>query len=207
MSFAFLTCAHAYLLFTPIANPCSSSPDFVPAVPHQWQPRWGQDQPLNIQLRHWTESVGAPELHHGDWWDFPLLTRWLHDTTVHQCPEATHSFVYFWHFTHSKFHSSVSISLTRLHTGCRHHLRAPTVPAALSETGNVPRGDQHEPLPEHGRLQPGVRGAAGAAEARLRQLRQRQQLWQLQPLPQRLQLILPSCTRVRPVQQSVYHVR
>lgn len=61
--------SHTYAHFTPIANPCSSFPDFVPAVPHQWHSRRGQDQPLNIQLRHWTESDGAPELHHGDWWD------------------------------------------------------------------------------------------------------------------------------------------
>lgn len=46
-----------------------------------------------------------------------------------------------------------------------HHLRAPTSSAALSETGNVPRSDQHEPLPKHGGFQPGVRRAAGAAEA------------------------------------------
>ncbi|KAF3849063.1 hypothetical protein F7725_015560, partial [Dissostichus mawsoni] len=32
-----------------------------------------------------------------------------------------------------------------------------TAPAALSETGNVPRSDQHEPLPKHGRVQPGLR--------------------------------------------------
>lgn len=53
--------------------------------------------------------------------------------------------------------------LTHLHTG-RNHLRAPAAPPTLSETGNVPRSDQHKLLPKHVNIQPGVCGAAGAAE-------------------------------------------
>lgn len=101
----------------------------------------------------------------------------------------------------SRFHSCSPL-VSHLPTGC-HHLRAPTGAAALSETGNVTRSDQHKPLPKHGSVQPGVRGAAGAAEACFCQ----QQLQQLQPFPQHIQLIFPSCTSVRAVQQSVYHVR
>lgn len=86
-------------------------------------------------------------------------------------------------------------------------LRIPAAATALSKTGNVPGSDEHESLPKHGIVQPGVHGAAGAAEASICRRRRRQQLQQLKPLPQRLQLILPSCTCVRAVQQSVYHLR
>lgn len=55
------------LQFTASFNPCLSPPDFVPAVPHQWEPRRCQDQPLNSQLRHRKESNGTPGLRHGDW--------------------------------------------------------------------------------------------------------------------------------------------
>lgn len=136
--------------------------------------------------------------------------------TVCQCRETTYSLVFDNSFSFLvqslHFHSCSPFSFSHppapppspdsLHTCC-HHLRAPTVPAALSKTGNVPRSDQHKPLPKHGSVQPRVRGAAGAAEARFCQ----QQLQQLQPFPQRFQLILPSCTSVWPVQQSVYHLR
>lgn len=48
-----------------------------------------------------------------------------------------------------------------------HHLRVPAVPAAVSKTGNVPRGHQHVPLAKHDIRQPGVCGTAGASETRL----------------------------------------
>ncbi|XP_014893459.1 paired box protein Pax-8 isoform X6 [Poecilia latipinna] len=76
--------------------------------------------------------------------------------------------------------------------------------------GNVPRSDQYEPLTKYGGIHPGVRGAAGAAETCFCQQqlqRHHQQQQQLQLISQCLQLIFPSCTDVRAVQQSVYHVR
>ena len=81
-------------------------------------------------------------------------------------------------------------------------LRALSANSTLSETGNVHGSDQHKLLPQYGRFQPGVHGAAGAAEPGLCQLQQ------LQPSPPPyLQLILPSCTNVRPVQQPAPPLR
>lgn len=49
-----------------MANLHLSSADFVPTVPPQWQLRRGQEQPVNVQLQHWTQPIGPSELHHGD---------------------------------------------------------------------------------------------------------------------------------------------